>query len=102
MSRMAVLMFFMGCSFRFMLLGLGSEAVVLEDRPRPPAVGCLVQSSLRIVPVATASATDAPTALKSSTVKVSFGSRLWSPVTAIVIVWLKTPGGKARQPLAAL
>jgi hypothetical protein len=64
-------------SFRFLLFGLGGE---------PP----LVQSSFKIVPVATASSMDPPTALKSSTVKVSFGSRLWSPVTAIVIVWLET------------
>src|SRR4030095_10389497 len=64
--------------------------------------GRLVQSSFRIVPVATASTTDAPTALRSSTVKVSSGSRLRSVLTVIVIVWLQTPGGKVRVPLAAL
>src|SRR5262245_32004642 len=70
--------------------------------PQIDFVDCLVQSSFRIVPVATASPMVPPMTLNSSTVKVSFGSRLWSPVTAIVIVWLKTPGGKARVPLAAL
>jgi hypothetical protein len=82
--------------------GLGSESLFPEDWLRTPAVGRLVQSSFRIVPVATASPIVAPMKLNNSTVKVSFGSRLWSPVTAIVIVRLKTPGGKARVPLAAL
>ena len=50
------------------------------------------QSSLRIVPVATASFKDASTGLKSSTVKVSFGSRVRSDLMLIVIVWLETPG----------
>src|SRR6185503_14733571 len=61
-----------------------------------------LQSSFRIVPVATASTTDAPTALRSSTVKVSSGSRLRSDLTVIVIFWLQTPGGKVRVPLAAV
>ena len=50
----------------------------------------------------TASPTVPPTALKSSTVKVSSGSRLRSVLTVIVIVWLQTPGWKVRVPLAAV
>src|SRR5687768_17752481 len=85
----------------FLLFGLCSEPVVLKDWLRPPAGRRLVQSSFRIVPVATASATDAPTALRSSTVKVSSGSRVRSDLTVIVIFWLQTPGWKIRVPLGA-
>ena len=84
------------------LFGLGSEAVVLEDRPRPPAGRRLVQSSFRIVTVALPSSIVAPTAFESCTEKVSFASRLWSPLIETEIVRLVSPGWNVNVPLVAV
>ena len=57
-------------------------------------------SSLLIVPVATPSASVAPTGDDSVTVKVSAGSTVVSPTTVTGIVWVVVVPEKVSDPVA--